>query len=235
MTYLEKVIFGIDKRKNENPQRNKLKFLKMKKEIRNLEIEQSEIRADPKTGIISGYAMIFNSLSELIYGRFREKILPKAMNGIVKKSDVLALLDHNSSRGVLARSMFGKGTLTLTVDDKGLRYEFKPPKTALADEVKEYLRRKEIQGSSFWFDLDKDGEKWEKSKDGTYIRTITKFSEIYDVSLVFKPAYPETTAAIRSLKAFEQKKRPKPKLSRKELKKCYQDREKQMGKKRKNK
>lgn len=207
----------------------------MKKEIRNLKIEQSEIRTDSKTGIISGYAMVFNSLSKLLYGRFREKILPKAMNGVVKRSDVLALLDHDSSRGVLARSMFGKGTLALTIDDKGLRYEFKPPKTALANEVKEYLRRKEIQGSSFWFNLDKNGEEWEKVADGTYIRTITKFKEIYDVSLVFKPAYPETTAAIRSLEDFEKKKKPKPKLSRKELKKCYQDRERQIGKKRKNK
>jgi len=207
----------------------------MEKEFRNLPIKQSEVRADPKTGVISGYAMVFNSLSKLIWGRFREKILPEAMRGVIKKSDVFATLDHNSSRGVLARSMFGKGTLTLSTDDKGLHYKFIPPKTALADEVKEYLRRKEIQGSSFWFSLDEDGEEWEKTSDGTYIRTIIKFHEIYDISLVFQPAYQETTADIRSFKAWEKKKDLKQKLSRKELKKCYQDREKQMEKKRKNK
>ncbi|MBA7537278.1 hypothetical protein ES705_29545 [subsurface metagenome] len=207
----------------------------LKMEIRNLKIEQSEIRTDPKTGIISGYAMVFNSLSELIYGRFREKILPEAMKGVIKKSDVLALLDHQRIKGVLARSRFGKGTLTLTIDDKGLRYQFTPPKTALGKEAQEYLKRGDIQGSSFHFVLADKGDTWEKSTDGKYIRTITKFSELHDISLAFKPAYPETTAAIRSLEAFEKKKKPKPKLSRKELKKFYQNREKQMGKKRKNK
>jgi len=197
----------------------------MEKEVRNLAIEQSEVRADPETGIISGYAMVFNSLSKLIYGRFREKILPESMNGVIVKSDVLALLDHNKSRGVLARSMFGKGTLTLTTDDKGLRYEFEPPKTALADEVKEYLRRKDIQGSSFDFSLDKDGEEWEKVADGTYVRTIIKYNEIYDVSLVFTPAYPETTAAIRSLEAWENEQDPDKKLI---LEKYYQGLEDQM-------
>ena len=200
----------------------------MEKEIRNLAIDQAEVRADPKTGVISGYAMVFNSLSKLLYGRFYEKILPEAMDGVVEKSDVLALLDHNRSRGVLARSMFNDGTLTLSIDDKGLRYEFTPPKTALADEVKEYLRRKDIQGSSFWFSLDKDGDKWEKTTDDKYIRTITKFSEIYDVSLVFSPAYPETTAAIRSLEAWEQEKDPKTKLSLDELNKIYQDLDERM-------
>lgn len=195
----------------------------MEKEFRNLAIDQAEVRADPETGVISGYAMVFNSLSKLLYGRFYEKILPEAMNGVVEKSDVLALLDHDRSRGVLARSMFNDGTLTLSIDDKGLRYEFTPPKTALAEEVKEYLRRKDIQGSSFWFSLDEDGDKWEKTTDDKYIRTITKFSEIYDVSLVFSPAYPETTAAIRSLEAFEQEKDPKTKLSLDELNKIYQD------------
>lgn len=197
----------------------------MEKEVRNLAIEQSEVRADPETGIISGYAMVFNSLSKLIYGRFREKILPESMNGVIVKSDVLALLDHNKSRGVLARSMFGKGTLTLTTDDKGLRYEFEPPKTALADEVKEYLRRKDIQGSSFDFSLDKDGEEWEKVADGTYVRTIIKYNEIYDVSLVFTPAYPETTAAIRSLEAWENEQDPDKKVI---LEKYYQGLEDQM-------
>lgn len=157
----------------------------MEKEFRSLAIDQSEIRADPGTGVISGYAMVFNSLSELIRGRFYEKILPEAMNGVVEKSDVLALLDHQRTRGVLARSRFGKGTLTLTVDDKGLRYEFTPPKTALGEEVQEYLKRGDIQGSSFHFVLADKGEIWGKSNDNKYIRTITKYNEIFDVSMAF--------------------------------------------------
>jgi len=195
----------------------------MEKEFRNLAIDQAEVRADPETGIISGYAMVFNSLSELLFSRFYERILPEAMNGVVEKSDVLALLDHQRNRGVLARSKFGKGTLTLMIDDKGLRYEFLPPNTALGEEVKEYLKRGDIQGSSFHFNLADKGEKWDKTSDGKYIRTITKFNELYDISPTFTPAYPETTAAIRSLEAWEQEKNPTIKLSLDVLNKIYQD------------
>ncbi len=226
MSYLEKVIFGINKRKSENSQGNTLTSLTMKKEIRNLEIKQAEIRADSKTGIISGYAMVFNSLSELLFGRFYERILPEAMNGVVEISDVLALLNHQKERGILARSRFGKGTLSLKIDDKGLRYKFTPPDTALGKEAREYLKRGDIQGSSFHFVLANKGENWEKTSDGKYIRTITKFSEIYDVSLAFTPAYPETTAAVRSLEVWEKEQQtPKQKLK---LEKYYQDYDKKI-------
>ena len=186
-------------------------------------MEQAEIRADPGTGKISGYAMVFNSLSNLLYGGFYERILPEAMDGIIAISDVLALLDHQRSRGVLGRSRLGKGTLSLTTDIKGLKYEFISPKTALGEETKEYLRRGDIQGSSFDFRLADKGDRWEKAIDGKYIRTITKFSELKDISLVFSPAYPETTAGIRSLEAWQQEQNPQPKLSLEELNTYYQD------------
>ncbi len=129
----------------------------MKNEIRSLDINQSEVRSDPKTKKISGYAMVFNSLSKLISGQFYEKILPEAMNGVIAISDVLALLDHQRSRGILGRSRFGKGTLSLTTDPKGLHYKFTPPKTELGEEAKEYLRRGDIRGSSFDFSLAEGG------------------------------------------------------------------------------
>lgn len=196
---------------------------KQQNEIRCLDIGQSELRADPDTGKISGYAIVFNSLSKLLFGRFYERILPEAMDGVIAASDVLALLDHQRSRGVLGRSMYGKGTLSLTTDIKGVRYEFDPPKTALGEETKEYLRRGDIQGSSFDFRLADKGDRWEKSSDRNYIRTITKFSELKDISLVFTPAYPETTAGIRSLETWQQEQDPGSKLSLEGLNKYYQD------------
>ena len=130
----------------------------MTNEKRFLSPEVSEIRADAKTGTISGYAMVFNSRSVLLFGQFYERILPEAVDGVIEKSDVLALLDHDRSRGILSRSVKGKGTLSLTVDDKGLRYEFTPPETALAKEVSEYLKRGEINSSSFEFRLADGGD-----------------------------------------------------------------------------
>ena len=171
----------------------------MKTEVRSLTQEQSNLRFDKDARKIYGYAMKFNSRSKLLFGKFYEQILPEAVDGLVQRSDVLALLEHDRSRGVLGRSEYGKGSLTLTADDAGLRYEFSPPNTSLGDEVIEYLVRGDIKGSSFHFLPDGVRDKIERQNDGKYLRTITKFNQIVDVSLTFTPAYPETSAALRSI------------------------------------
>lgn len=162
-------------------------LLKMEKEIRNI---SEEVRADAESRKVDGYALVFNSLSEDL-GGFREQILPEAIDGVIERSDIYALLNHDESRGVLARSRKGKGSLTLEVDEHGLRYKFEAPKTSLGDEVLEYLRRGDISQSSFAFTVDTD--EWEKQGDGSYIRTIKKFNRLYDVSPVFEPAYQSTS------------------------------------------
>lgn len=43
----------------------------------------------------------------------------------------------------------GTGSLTLSIDSKGLRYRFEAPKTGLGDELMENIRRGEIAESSF--------------------------------------------------------------------------------------
>lgn len=169
----------------------------MEKEIRNI----GEIRANAESRNVDGYALVFNSLSEDL-GGFREQILPEAADGVIEKSDVMALLNHDNSRGILARSRYGNGTLTLEVDEKGLRYTFDAPHTALGDECLEYLRRGDINQSSFAFTVAEDS--WEKQGDGTYIRTIKRFERLYDVSPVFTPAYAETSVSCRSFEAFKE-------------------------------
>lgn len=162
----------------------------MEKEIRNI----GEIRANVESRNVDGYAMVFNTLSENL-GGFREQILPEAVDGVIERSDVMAVLNHDASRGILARSKYGNGSLTLQADEKGLRYTFDAPHTALGDECLEYLRRGDITQSSFAFVVAEDS--WEKQSDGTYIRTIRKFDKLYDVSPVFTPAYAETSVSCR--------------------------------------
>ena len=158
----------------------------MEKEVRNI----GEIRANAESRNVDGYALVFNSLSENL-GGFREQILPEAVDGVIERSDVMAVLNHDNSRGILARSRYGKGSLSLEADEKGLRYTFDAPHTALGDECLEYLRRGDITQSSFAFVVAEDS--WDKQSDGTYIRTIRKFDRLYDVSPVFTPAYAETS------------------------------------------
>lgn len=146
-------------------------------------------------GKISGYAAVFNSLSEDL-GGFKEIITADALNGVIEQSDVFAVLNHDIDRGLLARSKQGIGTLKLSVDGKGLRYEFTPPDTPLGKEVTESIRRGDITGSSFAFSVESDD--W--SKDYT-LRTIRKIRRLYDVSPVYQPAYEGTSVALRSLEA----------------------------------
>lgn len=139
---------------------------------------------------IEGYAIVFNSRSEDM--GFFEEISSEALDGVIERSDCFALLNHDDSRGILARSKYGEGTLKLTVDDIGLRYEFEAPNTQLGDETLEMIKRGDIDGSSFAFSIAEGGEKWEK-RDGEYYRTISKIERLYDISPVYQPAYAATT------------------------------------------
>ena len=76
--------------------------------------------------LVEGYASVFNSRSKDL-GGFTEIIDPSAFEGVIEKSDVLALLNHDQDRGVLARSRKGVGSLTLNIDERGLYYSFEAP------------------------------------------------------------------------------------------------------------
>lgn len=150
---------------------------------------------------VEGYAMLFGVKSDGL--DFEEVIERGALDGVIEKSDVFALLNHNRDRGILARSVNGKGSLTLTVDSKGLKYRFEAPRTMLGDELLENLRRNEINQSSFAFTVADGGEKWERMKNGKWKRTISQFARIYDVSPVYNAAYSKTTASMRGKEQAE--------------------------------
>lgn len=176
----------------------------MIKEVRNTDNQITPIPQESRT--VSGYAIVFNSDSTGISG-FTERISPTALEGVVEKSDVLCLLNHNEDRGVLARSNKGEGSLALEIDEIGLKYTFEAPNTALGDELLEGLRRGDISTSSFAFTVEKDT--WSKNEDGTYLRTIDSINELFDVSPVYRAAYDSTSVKIdsRGLDAIKEKER----------------------------
>lgn len=170
----------------------------MEKEVRY--IDNSEVRAIEDTRNVDGYALLFNVTSRNL-GGFVERIDPGALDGVIEQSDIMAVLNHDASRGILARSRYGVGSLTLSVDEKGLRYTFDAPRTALGDECLEYLRRGDITQSSFAFCVKEDS--WQKQEDGTYVRTIKSFERLFDVSPVYEPAYFGTNVSCRSFDEFK--------------------------------
>ena len=156
---------------------------------------------------IEGYAIVFNSLSNDL-GGFREIIEQGAITDeLIKNSDILCLMNHDIKKGVLARSYQGRGSLKLEIDEHGLHYSFEAPKTALGDEVLEGIRRGDISKCSFAFVCGEDN--WTKDENGEYIRHVKKIKNLYDVSLVYHPAYEETeaiadTRGLDELKAQEE-------------------------------
>lgn len=166
-----------------------------KKEIRNI---TAEVTVDEESRKVEGYALLFNVPSDGL--DIEEIIEPRALDGVIEKSNVFALLNHDERRGILARSKKGEGTLSLTVDGKGLRYRFDAPRTALGDELLEYLKRGEVTESSFAFTVAEDV--WEK-KGETWKRTIKKIDELYDVSPVYDAAYSKTTVYMRGKEQVE--------------------------------
>jgi HK97 family phage prohead protease len=172
------------------------------REIRN--IKGVVKRAEGESRRVEGVAVVFDSWSEDL-GGFREKIAPGALDGVIERSDIFALLDHDRRRGILGRSKRGdQVSLKLEVRADGLHYSFEAPDTALGNEVLSCLERGEIDGSSFAFTVQED--QWERVGD-EYQRTITKIDEIFDVSPVYSPAYSQTSCDLRGLESLKAEER----------------------------
>lgn len=154
-------------------------------------------REDGKVGI-AGTAAVTDTLSDEIFG-FREKIAPGAFDAALKRSDIRGLYNH-SPLYVLGRVK--SGTMTLRADQKGLHYEIPELPESRAD-VAEAIQRGDVDGNSFAFTVEKD--EWEYKKDGTAIRTITEFGELFDVGPVTYPAYPATTVSARAKQMAEKR------------------------------
>lgn len=170
-----------------------------------------EIRATNSTPVVSqdsrtveGYAVVFNSQSEDL--GFYETINPAAITeDVLKRSDVFCLFNHDQDK-VLARSKYGTGSLQLQLDEQGLKYTFTAPNTDLGDELLEYLRRGDIDSSSFAFTVstDEGSEVWTTGTDGRQYREILKIDELHDVSPVWNPAYSSTSVSQRTLDKLNQ-------------------------------
>lgn len=159
---------------------------------------------NPDSRTVEGYAVVFNSQSEDL--GFYETINPSAITEeVLKRSDVFCLFNHDLDK-VLARSKYGTGSLQLQLDEQGLKYTFTAPNTDLGDELLEYLRRGDIDSSSFAFTVstDEGSEVWTTGTDGKQYREILKIDELHDVSPVWNPAYTSTSVSQRTLDKLNQ-------------------------------
>jgi HK97 family phage prohead protease/HK97 family phage major capsid protein len=173
------------------------------KEIRaaygdNVELRVMEVRAAEGERRIEGYAATFNDVTDL--GYFREQIAVGAFDGHLA-DDVRLLINHT---GVpLARTT--NGTLRLSVDETGLRYEAQLADTTEGRDLYTLIKRGDISQSSFAFSIEE--ESWDNKAN---LRTVNKVGRLYDVSPVTYPAYATTTVAARNAAAAAQEPAPEP-------------------------
>jgi HK97 family phage prohead protease len=107
-------------------------------------------------------------------------------------------VDHDVSK-VLARSKFGKGSLRCFITERGLEFETEAPNTTLGNDMLEMLKRGDYSQCSFCFSLPSDDEGfWHRNEAGELVREISKFDRLYDVSIVYDPAYDATEVDARS-------------------------------------
>jgi uncharacterized protein len=161
-------------------------------EVRYLTIEAAEVRVDRADGktIMRGIAIPYGKLS-VDLGGFRERFRAGCLADL-GSMDVRALVNHNRDL-ILGRNR--AGTLRLMDGPDALRYEIDVPDTSLASHYVSAVERGDMTGASFRFYALTDA--W-GLEGGETIRDIVA-AEIDDVSIVAYPAYPDTTAAVRSL------------------------------------
>ena len=170
----------------------------MEKERRYLNVKELRVVTESDKMTLTGYAAVFDSLSEDL-GGFREKIQQGAFKAAIKKSDCRALFNHDSNH-VLGRT--SAKTLRLKEDEIGLKMECDLPDTQFARDLMVSINRGDITQQSFGFTVKTDI--WEENRDKQEVtRTLTEIEELFDVSPVTFPAYPDTTVAKRSLDNFQ--------------------------------
>ncbi len=151
-----------------------------------------EIREVGGQRMLCGRAVVYNQWSELL-GSFRERLLPGLFDKYLgTRPDIIACVDHDHSR-LLGRS--AAGTLKLIPGADGIDVEIPMPDLSYARDLAVSIGRGDIRGMSFYFDVKED--KWDRS-NAVFARDVVE-AEIYEVSFVVFPAYPQTEVALRSL------------------------------------
>ena len=168
---------------------------------------ESRSEGDAEREYIVGYAAKFGVNSLELEGSFIERIDPGAFGlvserrGRRKPLETRALWNHDPNYP-LARY---PGTLSMSVDEVGLRYEFPVPDTSYGRDLAANIRAGIVRGSSFSFTVPADGDSW-AVEDGRSVRTITRVDSLLDVGPVTFPAYPDADVKVaqRSYDAFRQ-------------------------------
>ena len=171
--------------------------MKTKIETRNF----SNLNIDSENRIIRGTAIVFDSES-VDLGGFVEIIDRNAVTTeFLDKQDIIFKYNHNDNYLPLSRSRQGKGTLSYSIDERGVNFEFVIKNKDAG--ILESIQAGDIDSCSFSFICGQD--EVSRRSDNTIVRKIKSFDKILDFSIVDTPAYPATSVSCRSIDEFKNK------------------------------
>ena len=158
---------------------------------------------DEGTRSITGHPAVFSSPAD-IGGWFEEIIEPGAFDDC-DLTDVLLFTNHRDMKIPLARSRnnTGSSTMTLTVDDIGLRMDadLDVENNQESRALFSAIERGDMDGMSFCFRVRE--QTWDNLDTDYPTRHITKIAKVYEVSAVNEPAYEDTDISARDKAALE--------------------------------
>ena len=179
-----------------------------KREIRTIDcqlaIREAEGGQEGESRTITGTAIVFNAESEVLddWGeRFREVILPSAATmEFLNRCDIKMNMLHDRDL-TIARCNQGKGSMRLSVDNRGVNFEFEAPKCDLGDRCLEMVRRGDYSGCSFEFmPKDYEVERTKRADGKDEVKIIHKeFEFISALTIGMDPAYRQTTVNAREV------------------------------------
>ncbi len=176
-----------------------------KREIRTtackLAIREAAPDAKGESRTITGTAIVFDAESEVLddFGyKFREVIKPEACTmEFLNTQDIKMNMLHDRNL-TLARCNQGEGSMRLSVDEKGVNFEFEAPKCDIGDRCLEMVKRGDYSGCSFeFYPEDYDVEEREGGKDIKI--THKKFRYLTALTIGMDPAYKQTSVNAREL------------------------------------
>jgi HK97 family phage prohead protease len=148
--------------------------------------------------VIEGVAAVFNQ-ETVIAGLFREIVRPGAFTNVLAKNpDVIGSPNHDWDI-VLGRTT--SNTLHLSQQTDGLHYAIDiNPDDQEAMNFYARVKRGDVHQSSYAWTVLPEGEKWTFPEDKNLLplRELINIDQLYDVSPVTFPAYPTTSANVRS-------------------------------------
>lgn len=167
-------------------------------EMRQVQVQDLELREEGSGRSFSGYAAVFNSDSEPL--PFIEQIRPGAFERTLSSRNQIKMFVNHEDTMVLASTR--AGTLRLKEDSRGLRVDADLPDTSYAKDLAVLMKRGDVDSMSFGFHVPPGTDEWSDDGQRRFLNEIA----LREVSIVTGfPAYEATTATIRKATLLAQR------------------------------